>query len=438
MRWFLQGFFWITLYVVIVLSPLLVLWFGPRPEGREFWREFSVYLGFAGLAMMALQFLLTARLRRAAAPYGIDILYHFHRQISLVAFLLILAHPILLFVFEPALLSLLNFFEAPWRARFAVLATLLLILIIVTSIWRVQLRLNYEVWRILHNVFAILIMVFATLHVVGVGHYVELPWQRNLWLAMTAFWVLVFLYIRVWKPFMMYQNPYVLEEVRPEAQNTFSLVLRPEGHDGFTFMPGQFAWITLRKIPFAIREHPFSISSSACEKGRLKFTIKCLGDFTCQITDLKPGEHAYIDGPYGSFSYKRHVSDGYGFIAGGVGITPMMSMLRTLADEGDERKLILFYANERWEDVIFRDELEKLKPRLNLEIVHILNEPPKGWDGETGFVTEKILKKYLTDDMREWNYFVCGPDPMMDAVENALGKLHVHLNHIHSERFSFV
>jgi predicted ferric reductase len=438
MRWFLQGLFWISLYVVIVLSPLLVLWFGPRPEGREFWREFSVYLGFAGLAMMALQFLLTARLRRAAAPYGIDILYHFHRQVSLVAFLLILAHPVILFVFDPSHLALLNFFEAPWRARFAVLSFLMLVLIIFTSLWRIQLRLNYEVWRILHNVFAILIMVFASLHVVGVGHYVELLWQRNLWLAMTALWVLVYLYIRVWKPFVMYHSPYVLEEVRPEAQNTFTLVMRPEGHDGFRFKPGQFAWITLRKIPFAIREHPFSISSSAREEGRLSFTIKCLGDFTCKITELRPGEHAYIDGPYGSFSHTRHVSDGYVFIAGGVGITPIMSMLRTLADEGDERKLLLFYANERWEDIIFRDELEKLKQRLQLEVIHVLNTPPAGWTGESGFLTVEILQKHLTDEMRQWNYFVCGPDPMMNAVEDALGKLHVHLNHVHSERFNLV
>ncbi len=90
-------------------------------------------LGFAGLAMMCLQFVLTARFRWLKARYGSDIVYYFHRQISLVAFAVVLAHPLILFVEDPARLGLLNLVAAPWRARFVVTAVLALTALVATS-----------------------------------------------------------------------------------------------------------------------------------------------------------------------------------------------------------------------------------------------------------------------------------------------------------------
>jgi len=85
-RLVLQGILWIFAYVILSTAPLFALLIGPRPPGREFWRELSVALGFAGLAMVTLQFVLTACFKVVKAPYGSDIVYYFHRQISLVAF----------------------------------------------------------------------------------------------------------------------------------------------------------------------------------------------------------------------------------------------------------------------------------------------------------------------------------------------------------------
>ena len=109
----LQGILWISIYLVLILIPVLIMFIEPRPAGREFWRELSVSLGFIGLAMMALQFALTTRFKWLKAPYGADIVYHFHRQISFVALALILAHPLLLFVFSPDTLALLLIWSAP-------------------------------------------------------------------------------------------------------------------------------------------------------------------------------------------------------------------------------------------------------------------------------------------------------------------------------------
>ena len=143
--------------------------------------------------MMALQFALTARINRIEASYGVDIILQFHRYISLVAFSFILIHPLILFVTEPETLQLLNFLEAPWRARFAVLGTLALILLVVTSIWRKQLNIPYEPWRRAHGIFALCAVALGLAHALGVSNYLGLFWKGVLWsaIALTALWLLI-------------------------------------------------------------------------------------------------------------------------------------------------------------------------------------------------------------------------------------------------------
>ncbi len=239
--------FWIGVYLFVTLLPLLVLLLYAPPEGRTFWTEFSVALGFIGLAMIALQFALTAQINRIEAAYGIDIILQFHRYISIVAFSLILIHPIILFITRPETLELLNFPVAHWRARFAVIGTLALIVLVVTSIWRKPLRIEYETWRILHGLLAVMAVGFGLAHALGVSYYLGLFWKGVLWsaIALFALWLLV--YVRLVKPWFMTKKPYLVEEVIPQRGDVWTLALRPRGHEGFKFEPGQFAWITLAK-----------------------------------------------------------------------------------------------------------------------------------------------------------------------------------------------
>jgi predicted ferric reductase len=132
---------WIVGYLLLTLLPLLVLLLHPAPSGRGFWIEFSVALGFIGLAMMALQFVIAARVNRIDSSYGIDILLQFHRYTSLAALLMVLAHPAILFIVQPDTLQLLNFPQAPWRARMAVLGTIAFLTMVITTIWRKQLKI---------------------------------------------------------------------------------------------------------------------------------------------------------------------------------------------------------------------------------------------------------------------------------------------------------
>ncbi len=424
-----------------ILVPLLILLFYPPTpnEGRSFWLEFSVALGFIGLAMMAMQFALTARINRIEASYGIDLILQFHRYTSIVAFFLILAHPLILFINDPETLQLLNFFQAPWRARMAVLATLGLVLIIVTSIWRKRLNIPYEPWRIAHGILAVTALAFGLGHALGVSNYLGLFWKGVIWtgIALAALWLLI--YVRLIKPWFMVKKPYLVEAVIPQRGNVWNLVLRPRGHEGMHFQPGQFAWLTLEISPFRMREHPFSFASSAEHPQRIEFGIKAVGDFTNTIKDVLPGTKAFLDGPYGVFTTDLYENTaGFVFIAGGIGITPIVSMIFTLAQRNDERPLLLIYASKSWEDVTYREEIEDLKDKLDLTVIHVLREPPQDWSGETGYVDKELLQRYIPKRPATRNYFICAVPKMMDQVEAALHDLGVPVTNVHLEHYNLV
>jgi predicted ferric reductase len=427
---------WMLVYLLLASFPLLVLLTGPIPKGAGFWWDFAMALGFAGLAIMGLQFVLTARFRHATAPFGIDIIYYFHRWAAIGGIGLLLAHYMILRLRHAGALGAANPLAAPWEMTAGRVALLLFIVIIVSSLWRKRLGIDYDRWRIWHGLLAVAAVVLAIAHIQGVGYYTRAPWKQTLWIGYSGFWLLVLGYIRIIKPLRLSRNPYRVSDVRAERGSAWTLTLEPERHEIPAFAPGQFAWLTLGRSPFRAREHPFSFSGSAANRNSLQFTIKELGDFTRTIQHVKVGEIAYVDGPHGVFT-TDHYPDAPGFvlIAGGVGMAPIMSILRTLADRNDPRPLHLIYGNSKWERVLFREEIDALKTRLDLHVTHVLGEPPPNWPGPKGFITEAVLRHALPEGTRRFVHFMCGPKPMTDSVQKSLHAMGVPLHRIHLELF---
>lgn len=433
---------WIGMYVVLILAPLVVAVIGHDRPSRGFWIEFGVGLGFVGLAMMGLQFVLTARLRHIAAPFGTDAMLQFHRQAGLGAYVFILGHAVVLLLAAPQYLAFLDPRVNAPRAVALGAAVVILTLLIVFTLWRTRFRLTYEWWRLTHGIFALLVVFIGLAHVMMVGFYVSAPWQRALWVGLTLGAMGLLIHARVIKPMLMSRRPYRVVDVRPEVERVWTLELAPEGHDGMRFEPGQFAWLTLGPSPFVLEQHPFTMASSAERPGTYLFTIKELGDFSATIKQVKSGTRAFLEGPYGAFTLDPDPAVGAVFIVGGIGVTPVMSMLRTLADRRDQRPLVLLYGNARWEKIAFREELEALQRQLNLKVVHVLEEPPPDWEGEAGYVTPEILERHCPprrgDGEPMHEYFICGPDPMMDAVELTLRRWGAPMRKVNSERFKIV
>ena len=437
-----QATFQVLVYLAVTIAPLVLAWSGMEP-GRGFLINFSVALGFVGLSLMGLQFVIAARFQSVAAPFGIDVLLQYHRQIAYTSLLFILAHPLLLFVADSGYLALLDLTTAPLRAKMAVTSTVALLLMVALSVWREKLRVSYELWQLTHGVLAFMAIVAALAHVLLVGYYVNEPLEIVLWLWMSAVFVGLILWVRVVRPLELRSKAWRIEEVIPERGNICTIVLKPSRlharrFDGFHFEPGQFAWITVNKSPFAITRHPFSISSSAEKTERVALSIKASGDFTRNVGYLKPGATAYLDGPHGAFTIDRHYGPGFVFIGAGVGITPLMSMLRTMTDRSDPRPCYLFFGNREWEGVAFCEEIEELKGKLNLEVVHVLSRPPEGWEGEDGRIDAAELGRHLPERYQRLQYFICGSDSMMEDTEDALVRLGVPKRRVHSERFGMV
>jgi predicted ferric reductase len=204
------------------------------------------------------------------------------------------------------------------------------------------------------------------------------------------------------------------------------------------WLPGQFAFLTIHRSHAPFEEHPFTISSASATQDSLIFTIKNLGDYTATIGQTREGDRVTVDGPYGRFSHLLLAKENEPllFIAGGVGITPMLAMLRHMRDSGDQRDVLLVWANRRKEDIILQEELDEMS-RLNprLQTVITLSDEAH-WLGEKGYVDRALLSRLLEKGDRGRRVFLCGPPPMMRMARKALIKEGFSPLRIHEERFS--
>lgn len=440
MRYGIRATLLVLVYLAVAIAPLPLNLVQLDPS-RGFVINFSVALGFVGLSVLTLQFVLAARIHTVTAPYGIDRVLQFHREITYVAIGLVLLHPILLFVLDSRFVPLLNVLHSPLRAKFAVASIVALLVLFFTSVWRRRFGMSYEAWQLMHSVLAVVVVITGLLHALLVGYYISQPWEKGLWVVMTAGLVWLGIWTRIIQPLHRLRHKWRVLEVVPEPNSSYTVTVAPESSSPrqFSFRPGQFAWLlTANSTPFALTYHPFSISSSAEDTSRVSFTIKETGDFTGEIAKLRSGDLVYVDGPWGEFTMDRHEGPGFVFIAGGIGVTPMLSMLKTLADRDDRRPCWLFLGNHDQESVACHSELDPLTTRLDPKIVHVYSHPLSAWSGETGHLRAEIIDRHPPERRTRLQYFICGSPPMMRAAEDALVELHIPHEQIHVERFAMV
>ena len=141
-----------------------------------------------------------------------------------------------------------------------------LLVLFFTSVWRRRFGMSYEAWQLMHSVLAVVVVITGLLHALLVGYYISQPWEKGLWVVMTAGLVWLGIWTRIIQPLHRLRHKWRVLEVVPEPNSSYTVTVAPESSSPrqFSFRPGQFAWLlTANSTPFALTYHPFSISSSA-------------------------------------------------------------------------------------------------------------------------------------------------------------------------------
>jgi predicted ferric reductase len=438
----IRGAAWLGFYLFLVVFPLIIgSLAGSATGGQQFWLEVSMACGYVGLAIVASEFALVSRIQSVAGAFSQDALQQFHKKMSYVAMGFLLAHPMLLFL-NGFPWTLLNPFAAEngWASRWGAISFFGVLVVILISKFRNRWRIPDEWWHVTRAGASLVIVLFALFHMYMIGNYFSSMAMKALWSCYIFALLAIAIQYRIIRPISLWSKPWEVVANVEEYGNARTLVLRPVGHPGLTFEPGQFAWLNMGKTPFHFEQHPVSFSSSAeiGPGGSIAFTIRALGDWSCRVVPaIKPGTRMWVDGPYRVFSADREQGPSYVLIGGGTGITPLHSICDTLAARGDKRPVLLIYCSRDYDDLTFRDELEQLSYDMSLTVVYVLDDP-NGWPAEKGRLTAEMLRRRLPRQYKRFQYFVCGPTPLMNAMERLLPDIGVPREVVHTERFDMV
>jgi ferredoxin-NADP reductase len=235
---------------------------------------------------------------------------------------------------------------------------------------------------------------------------------------------------------MNHIQKYQIQAKTRETRDVFIWRLAPR-EKIFAFQPGQFAMIhLLGKDGIQVGSKPYSIASSPLNKEHLEFGIKVQGEFTKAMAKLNPGGTLGISGPYGTFTYDPDVHQDAVMFAGGIGITPLASMIRFASFVAPANRIFLYYCNQTEQDIAYKNILDELAEKnSNFKIIYSVDKClTNQWIGETGLINEEKIKKQIADFQGK-HFFLCGPPAFMDVVESALTANQVPNGNIKKEVF---
>ena len=225
---------------------------------------------------------------------------------------------------------------------------------------------------------------------------------------------------------MEYQTEF-LERI---ARSPSSVSYRFRMPAGFNFTAGQYMLVNLGEGLV----HPLSLSDCPEETAFIEFTKRMTGSpFCSRLESLKKGENIIVKGPAGKF-FLEESDDTLVLIAGGIGITPIRSILKSLEKKGESlRTIILIYGNLNKEDIAFRDELENLK-LPDYRLIHVLSDTTGMENAYQGFISADILAKEVTESSSA-HYMISGPPIMVEAIKKALATISVAEDRIRTDVF---
>ncbi|MEM4259818.1 MAG: FAD-binding oxidoreductase, partial [Candidatus Woesearchaeota archaeon] len=340
-------------------------------------------------------------------------------------------HPLTLLT-SYVLISIVNTFS--FLFSFGVLAVWIGIISLLSMelflVFTFLIKLKYQNWKLTHR-FLGLSFILASIHVM----LIQSDTKTDLFLRI---YMIIFIIIGLasfiyrtllWKK-LVKQHDYFISEIKKLGDNITELTLSSKNEKShISFIPGQFAFLSIESKLISNEQHPFTISSSPAEPV-LRFLIKNLGDFTSKISQLKKGTKVKLEGPYGRFCFSKAKYKSQIWIAGGIGITPFLSQARSMKYKehyGNFTKIDFYYSVNEESEVIFQKELETIKIRNNnFKVIPFISS-------KQGHLTAEIISKQSKIMNRD--IFICGPKPMMFSLKKEFIKMGIPNSRIHTEEF---
>src|SRR5918996_1677453 len=395
----------------------------------------AVLAAYAGTAAFALNLVLGARLRPVEALFGgLERMYGAHRVNGKIAFTLLLGHVVLILASRATISTstALDLLQpgAGWTVFAGVLAFAGMTLAIVLTLF---VRLGHELFVYVQRSFGI-VFLGATYHVFTTNGALDDSPALNVYMASLAtVGIAAFVYRSVLGNLLVRRLKYRVVAVNRLDEFVTEVVMEPRDRP-LSFDPGQFLFVNFREPfseqfpPFFRNQfHPFSITSAPGEP-TLRITVKAVGDYTHALRSLEPGAGAVVEGPYGSFSSREVPNDRQIWIAGGIGVTPFLSMARSL--DGRARDIDFYYCVEHAPEAHFLDELRSIsRNRDDFRVVLV----PRETDG---FLTAERLAREQ-EDLVSADVLVCGPPAMIDSLRPQLVAHGLPRERFHAEEFGF-
>ena len=437
--------------VTACLVPV-ALWAGSAPLESRFSGSYTtltslaVVSALAGTTAFALNLVLGARIRIVEALFaGLDRMYRAHRVNGQAAFVLLLGHVVLILasratISGEAAVDLLGP-AAGWTVFAGVIAFAAMTAAVVLTLF---VRLGHEVFVYVQRSFG-LVFLLATYHVFTTAGARDDSALLNVYLATLATaGIAAFAYRSLLGNLLVRRRRYRVTAVNRLDELVTEIAMEPLGRP-LEYAAGQFVFVSFRSLALGEQLHPFELSferrvftiragevgnqfhpfsiTSAPGAPELRVTVKAVGDYTRALRGLEAGAEAVVEGPYGSFSHRNVPGRRQIWIAGGIGVTPFLSMARSLDD--DERAGVdFYYCVEHAEEAHFLEELR--------ELVRVTLVPRD----EAGFLTAERLAAEQ-GDLGAMEVLVCGPPAMIGSLREQLAAVGVPRARFHAEEFGF-
>ncbi len=406
-------------------------------------------LGVFSYTWLLWQFILSARPKLIERPFGLDKIYRFHGIIALVAIGMILLHKSLfemLFsetvITQLGSIALVLFIGVSGLSLLFMSPRLLKKVPYFSSIIKIINTIKiitFERIKLVHNL-TFIALLFMQVHVLFSSSAQSSPLIFTTYMLYFFTAVGFYIYHKVIKPWFLEDKKYSVVSVHQETRDTWTIALAPKHGEVIKYHPGQFGFFKISSVGIKAEEHPFSISSSPLNRSQITITVKALGDFTNKVKHLKIGDSVTVDGPYGKFSYVDYKKEkATVFVAGGVGITPVLSMVNHMKDNDAQRHVLLIWSVKKKEDLIQLADLQTLKNHMpNFTFIPVVSSDDT-WVGESGRLDYDKMKTWTSQphfQTQNTGYFVCGPENLMQMAISSLKKLGIEKNQIHYEQFT--